>query len=879
MLSQPSLWCLSLSLAGVVSLHAATPEEGVAFFEKRIRPLLAEHCYECHSASAKKTKGNLRLDSRDGWAKGGDSGPAILPGKPDDSLLIKGIRHWDKDFKMPPEKPLVPAQVADLVEWVKLGAPDPRTNAPALATVTSSKPAYGISVEEGRKHWAYQPVKAQPLPKLKDPAWPRNELDHFTLARMEKAGVTPAPDADPRTLIRRLTFDLTGLPPTAEEVEAFVRACSPIGNRQPAIGNLTDRLLASPHYGERWGRHWLDVVRYADTCGNASDYPVPQAYKYRNYVIKAFNEDKPYDRFIREQLAGDLLNSELKTSNPELLVAPGYLAIARHFGGGGGEKHLTIEDAIENTGRAFLGLSLSCARCHDHKFDPLPQTDYYALYGIFSSTTFPHPGSEGMNRPKDLVALGPKAEVEAATKTWKEQLAALDAEVKKFEADKTAADKLPDPAEKKAKADEATKAITAAKAKHKQLSETVPYELAYAVADSGKPANARLHVRGDPTRLGEEVPRHFIQVLGGQPLPKDCGNSGRLDLANWIADATNPLTARVLVNRLWQHHFGRGLVTTPNDFGTRGQAPSHPELLDFLAQKFIASGWSVKAMHKLILTSRTWQLASGAEAEAQPMAPPGLGVRQSSAAFEGGSAPEKRQRAAAVQDAVAPTTRPSGRSFFGLFGSKPKPTSPADLFAKNYIKDPNNTLWWRADRRRLDAESIRDALLYVSGDLDATVGGAHPFPPVNTWGFTQHNQFFANYDNRQRTVYQMQQRLRKHAFLALFDGADPNSSTATREPSTTPLQSLFMMNDKFAHEQATKFAARVQQGEADEARQIERAFLALYARPPQPDELALATDYLANFRAKLAAKKLPADQAWPSLSRALLGANEFLYLD
>jgi len=875
-LSQRLLLCLLLSLAGAVSVRAATPEEGVAFFEKRIRPLLAEHCYECHGG--KKAKGGLRLDSRDGWAKGGDSGTALLPGKPDDSLLIKGVRHWDKDFKMPPDTRLAQTQIDDLIQWVKLGAPDPHTNAPAVAATAPAKPAYGISLEEGRKHWAYQPVKPQPLPKLKDKSWPRNELDHFTLARMEKAGVAPAPDADPRTFIRRLTFDLTGLPPTPEETEAFVRdfslshspTFSPANgaggkaskreSESRAIAAAVDRLLASPHYGERWGRHWLDVVRYADTCGNASDYPVPQAYKYRNYVIKAFNEDKPFDRFIREQLAGDLLNAKLETPNPELVVAPGYLAIARHFGGGKGEPHLTIEDAIENTGRAFLGLSLSCARCHDHKFDPVAIPDYYALYGIFSSTTFPHPGSEGMNRPKDLVPLTPKAELEAATKAWKDQLAALDADVKKAEAAKTAADKLPEAPDKKAKVDAATKAVTAAKAKHKQVNDTVPYELAYAVADS-KPANARIHVRGDPTRLGEEVPRRFIQVLGGQPLPKDCGNSGRLDLANWIADPANPLTARVFVNRLWQHHFGRGLVTTPNDFGTRGQAPTHSELLDFLARKFIESGWSVKAMHRLILTSRTWQLASSE----LPTSEVGRAVP---------SAPAGRSADPAARWGH---TRPTSGGFFGFF-RKSAPSS-ADLFAKNSAKDPNNTLWWRAERRRLDAESIRDALLHVSGDLDATVGGAHPFPPVHTWGFTQHNQFFANYDNRQRTVYQMQQRLRKHPFLALFDGADPNSSTATREPSTTPLQSLFMMNDKFAHEQAAKFAARVQQGEPDEARQVERAFLALYARPPQPDELKMATDYLAQFREKLAAKKLPADQAWFSLSRALLGANEFLYVD
>ena len=830
---------LFILFAGAAAMAADTvppSPEAIAFFEKRIRPLLKEHCHECHSADAKKVKGGLRLDSREGWVKGGESGPAIVPGKPDESLLIRGVRYWDKEFQMPPKHPLPSEGVKDLVEWVKLGAPDPRSGEAAV-----TKAASQIDYDQGRKHWAFQPVRTAVRPKVKNSSWPRNEVDAFTLVKMEQAGVAPAPDADPRALIRRMTFDLTGLPPTPEEVDAFLRDAT--ANRPLAVTHLIDRLLASPQYGERWGRHWLDVVRYADTSGNASDYPIPQAHKYRDYVIAAFNQDMPFDQFVREQIAGDLLPADPPSAWERRIIATGYLASARRFAGGKGEPHLTIEDAIENTGRAFLGLSISCARCHDHKFDPLPQADYYALYGIFSSTTFPHPGSEGMNRPKDLVPLLAKAELEAVTKTWKEQLAALDADVKKAEAAKAAADKLTDAAEKKAKADEATKAIATAKAKHKQLSETLPYELAYAVADA-KPANARLHVRGDPTRLGEEIPRRFPQILGGQTLPKDSTTSGRLDLANWIADSTNPLTARVMVNRIWQQHFGRGLVTTPNDFGTRGQAPTHPELLDFLAKKFIESGWSVKAMHKLILTSRTWQLASGAEVAA---------------------------------DNAAPVEKRSG--FAAFFSSSKSKVSPAELFAKNAVKDPTNSLWWHAERRRLDAESIRDTLLYVSGDLDETAGGAHPFPPVHTWGFTQHKQFFANYENRQRTVYQMQQRLRKHAFLALFDGADPNSSTATREPSTTPLQSLFMMNDKFAHEQAAKFATRVQQGETDEARQIGRAFLALYARPPQADEVRMATDYLARFREKLTAKKLPADQAWASLSRALLGANEFLYVD
>ncbi len=812
-------------LVSVSAAFAAAPD-GMAFFESRIRPLLAEHCYECHSAGAKKLKGGLRLDTRDGWAKGGDSGPALVVGKPEDSLLIKGIRHWDKDFKMPPEKRLAQAQINDLIEWVKLGAPDPRTNAaPAVAAGGAAvKPAYGVSLEEGRKHWAFQPVKAVAPPPVKNRAWPRNDVDFFTLARMEQAGVVPGPDAGRRALLRRVTFDLTGLPPTPEAVAAFVADRSP-----EAFARVVDRLLSSSAYGERWGRHWLDLVRYADTCGNASDYPVPQAYKYRNYVLQAFNRDVPYDQFIREQIAGDLLPAKSETEKLERTIATGYLATSRHFGGGGGERHLTIEDSIDNLGRTFLGLSLNCARCHDHKFDPIPTQDYYALYGIFDSSRYPHPGSEGMNRPKDLVPLITKAELEMLQKAQKEKTAVVEAEIKKLEQDKAAIDKEPAGPEKKGRVDKATKAITEAKARLKQLGDTPVFEQAYAVVE-GRATNAHLHVRGDPHRTGEEVARRFPQILGGQALPKNCATSGRLELAGWIADPANPLTARVMVNRLWQHHFGRGLVTTPNDFGARGTRPTHPELLDFLASRFVQSGWSVKAMHRLLLLSHTWQLASG---DGDP----------------------------AADAAVA----------------------AAGSVARNTAADPHNLLWWRADRRRLDAEAIRDALLFVAGDLDASTGGAHPFPAVNTWSFTQHNQFFAVYDNKLRTVYQMQQRLRKHPFLALFDGADPNSSTAVREPSTTPLQSLFVMNDKFAHEQAALFSTRLVAAEPDETRRIERAFVTAYARPPLPEETQAAKDYLRQFSEKLTVRKTPAAQipaaAWASLGRALLGANEFLYLD
>jgi len=775
---------------------APTEPGGVAFFEEHIRPLLEDHCYECHSTDAGKSKGGLKLDTREGWTKGGESGPAIVPGKPDESLLIRGVRYWDQDFQMPPKHALPPEEVNQLVEWVRRGAPDPREGAAVVAKAPASK----IDFEKGRKHWAFQPVLARDTPAVKDAAWVRNEVDSFTLASMEKAGVTPGPDADARTLIRRATYDLTGLPPAPEEVEAFVKDTAP-----GAFARVVDRLLASPQYGERWGRHWLDVARYADTSGNASDFPVPQAYKYRDYVIAAFNEDMPYDRFVCEQIAGDLLPAASEEERERHIVATGYLALARRFAGGKGEPHLTIEDTITNVGCAFLGLSLNCARCHDHKFDPVSTADYYALYGVFSSTEFPHPGSEGKNRPENLTPLLAPEAFETAKKEWKDQLAALDTAAKQFDEAKAAAEKEPESSERKATIELVKKEAAARREQRRILSDTPPWDQAYAVKD-GTPADAHLQVRGDPQRLGEAVPRHFPTVLGAQPLAPEGKTSGRRELAEAIVSPENPLTARVLVNRLWQHHFGRGLVITPNDFGLRGQPPTNPELLDFLARRFVENGWSLKSIHRLILLSHTWQLASG------------------------GPLPEA---------------------------------------------DHEIALWSRAERRRLDAECVRDALLFVSGSLDLSPGGAYPFPPVHTWGFTQHKQFFASYDTPKRTVYQMQQRLRRHPFLALFDGPDPNGSTAVRQVSTTPLQSLFVMNDPFVHDCAAKFAARLMREGSNDSTRLERAFAILYARLPEPDEAQMATAYLAQ----LSSRQLPPEQAWQSLSRALLAANEFLYLD
>ena len=787
------------------------------FFENKIRPLLVAHCQECHGGDGKKRQGGLRLDSRAGWMKGGDSGPAIVPGDPEKSLLILAVRQTDKDLRMPPKQKLTDTQIADLEAWVKSGAFDPR-EAPAVADDAPSRPKYGMNIEDGRKFWSYQPIREPAPPQVKSTDWPRNAVDRFVLARMEAAGVAPAAEADKRTLLRRATIDLTGLPPTPAELDAFLADSSP-----EAFAKVVDRLLDSPRYGERWGRHWLDVVRYADTSGNASDYPVPQAFRYRDWVVRAFNRDMPYDQFLREQIAGDLLPADSPAEKNERTIATGYLAIARRFGGSRlGEHHLTIEDTIDNLGRALLGVSLSCARCHDHKFDPYTMHDYYGLYGIFESTRFPFPGAEADKKQADFVPLLSAEEIERLMAPHREQLATLDAEIKTLETAEAEAKKLPDGPEKKPAVDAATAKLTDARKRRAALAaETPVIDDAYAVAD-GKPANTRMQLRGDPKRLGDEVPRHFPHVLGGQTVAEGDKTSGRLQLANWLTDPANPLVARVMANRVWQYHFGRGIVSTPNDFGPRGQTPTHPELLDYLAAKFVQNGWSIKSLHKLILLSRTWQLSSDVADDAR--------------------------------------------------------------LAENTRIDPNNELLWKFNRFRLDAESIRDALLFVSGELDESPpGAAHPFPPRHTWGWTQHNPFVASYETRRRSLYLMQQRLKKNAYLALFDGADPSSSTGARLPSTTPLQALFVMNDPLTHGAAAKLASRAVAATADEEGRIVAACKLAWNREPTADEIRQSVEFLAQYRERLAALKSPADQrdstAWTALARALLSSNEFIYID
>lgn len=795
--NQRIVWPLAAWLAGGWSVIAASLEPAqIEFFEKRIRPVLVQSCYECHSAQHQKAKGGLLVDSKAALLKGGDNGPAIVPGDPDKSLLVKAVRRSDPNLEMPPKHKLDAQTIQDIEQWVKLGAADPRTEATTNIT--------GIDWGKAREFWSFQPVREPPLPKVKNTRWVQSPIDRFVLAKLQEKGLKPAPATDKRTLIRRATYDLTGLPPTPEEIDAFLADKSP-----KAFECVVERLLASPAYGECWGRHWLDVARYADTAGCNSDFPIPPAYKYRNWVIDAFNADKPYDQFIREQVAGDLLPAANTGERARNIIATGYLAISRRFSSSTNEFHLTLEDAIDNLGKGLLGLSLSCARCHDHKYDPVPNEDFYALYGIFESSTYTFPGVELYPTPRDYVPLGAPEQV-ANWQKWEQELTDLSVRYEHLQSLTRGSRRATNDVEKiKTEMAEITKRKEQLRAHPPQV------ELAYAVTE-GRPHDTRLQRKGDPHSLGNVVPRGFLQILSGRKLPKDCHASGRRELADWLTDPQNPLTTRVMVNRIWQRHFGKGIVQTPNDFGKRGKAPTHPELLDYLATRFIASGWSVKAMHRLILLSSTYQM------------------------------------------------------------------SCADN-AKHAALDVNNDYLWRFNRRRLSAEEIRDSLLFVSGTLDRTPGGSHPFPAMSTWHFTQHTPFVDVYPSDKRTVYLMQQRIRKHPFLELFDGADPNSTTGDRPHNTTPIQALFMMNAPLAHEQAAKFAERIQSLAVKEGDRISRAFEFVYGRLPAKDEIKVGEAYLKAVTAALreagTAENQLATAAWASYSRVLLGSNEFIFVD
>ena len=999
--------------SGEPAREAATlsDSKSLADFENRVRPLLAARCVKCHGPQ--KQESNLRLDSRAAMIHGGDTGPAIVPGRPEASLFVKAIRH-EGEIQMPPDSRLKDEQITSLTRWVADGAPWP--DDVGAATIRR-----GAISPEDRAFWSFQPVRTRPAPEVEDRNWVRSPVDRWILAGLEAKGLRPVRPADRRTLIRRATFDLTGLPPTPEDVDAFLADASP-----DAFARVVERLLASPAYGERWGRQWLDVVRYADTAGETADYPVREAYKYRDYVISAFNQDTPYDQFVREQVAGDIIAGEDPgPSYARLVTATGFIAVSRRFGfDSENYHHLTIQDTIDTLGQAILGLTLGCARCHDHKYDPVSARDYYALYGIFDSTRYPFPGSEQKPNMRSMASLRPRAESEALRESFARELASLEAGVKAnkaritietldeldgdFELQKPSAggslgclvppwffEGSPDviaqaqspftnlthfegtvgvrfpndaadhrvwqrlsPARTarahgrlhfnidfrnaspqaggpgtyrffvghgpgRSPAIEVFVSANALLVRNGDATESIrplrpgtwynlqlildldrrtysgtmgapgdvtsftekPFspgwdgtidtilldgrgpvagvrpaldvdnialretpispvgstsgaapagkpgradrarllgalieqraaDLAYGMAE-GTPHDVRIQNRGEPSKPGEVVPRRFLEILGGDSLADGVEGSGRLQLAQWLTRPENPLTARVMVNRIWQGHFGNGLVATENDFGKRGRRPSHPGLLDDLAHRFMAGGWSIKAMHRLIMLSSTYQLSSDYD------------------------------------------------------------TRGAEI-------DPADERLWRFPPHRLDAESIRDAILMLGGGLDRSPAGPHPFPPLGT-GFTQHGPFYAVYPSRRRSVYLMTQRNRRHPFLALFDGPDPNASTAKRSITTVPTQALFFMNDPFVHEQAEGFARRLLAASRDEGDRIRLAYRMALAREPLGEELEKSRDFLVRYRRQLGADGVPVGDhdrpVWSAFARTLFACNEFVFID
>ena len=553
----------------------------VEFFEKKVRPVLAANCYKCHSESAEKVKAKLYVDSRDGLVKGGSSGPAIVVGNPAKSALIQAIRQVDPDTAMPPKGKLSDQEIADLTQWVKMGAPWPQS--PAGGAVKADA---GEEYEKARKeHWAWQPLRKVEPPRVSDAAlasWAKSDIDRFIAGQLELNGLKPSPTADKVTLLRRVTFDLTGLPPSGSDVEAFLKDTSP-----QALEKVVDRLLASPAFGERWGRHWLDVARYAESTGMSRNVPYPYAWRYRNYVIDSFNADKPYDQFIREQIAGDLLAKDApEKKRQELLVATGFLAV--------GPKDVNerepvyrmnvVDEQIDTSTKAILGLTVACARCHDHKFDPIPTREYYSMAGIFLSTEMMagvggrRGGGRDYYKPELLLKLEegytPKYDVPDLSDPDKRR---------KFLAEQG-----------------------------RQKVEVEP--LAMGVRDSSRPTDARVLIRGELDQRGDTVKRGVVSICGDESPSISSRQSGRLELAQWMASPSNPLTSRVMVNRIWQHLFGTAIVRSVDNFGTTGEKPSHPDLLDHLASRFVADGWSVKKTIKSIVLSSAYQQASAFDA-------------------------------------------------------------------------------------------------------------------------------------------------------------------------------------------------------------------------------------------------------------------------
>ncbi len=967
--------------------------EDLEHFESKIRPVLAERCYQCHGANPERIQAGLALVDAAGVRAGGDSGAVVVPGSPDDSLLIDAIRYGGP-IQMPPDGRLPAAVVADFERWVTRGAVDPRTSAtPVVAARADRGGAYDFG--PGREHWAFRPMARPEPPAVDDETWVRGAIDRFILARLEAQGLAPVAPAEKRQLLRRVTFDLTGLPPTPAEIDAFLA-----DERPDAYERVVERLLASPRYGERWGRHWLDVARYADSNGLDENIAHPNAFRYRDWVIEAFNTDKPYDRFVREQIAGDLMPAAGDAERFARLTATGFLTLGpKVLAEQDVDKMLIdiVDEQVNVVGRAFLAEPVGCARCHDHKFDPIPTADYYALAGIMRSTTtmggermrwverpladeatvaryeaaqeqveeaqqavddlvdgqndilrqprrqalagyllaaeeaYPAWGGDEATQRRGAAEIagiasrdgleaavierwvraffryreGPPVQGDAANPSvvfqiWNAYAAAPAARYREvtdelraqiasekvliapltrslvrgpapgsldevawryaslFAVIEIAWDEhlqrlgLEDPddltpgdfrlpreqeelrrlvyggrlcilcldqaAEEALYPADAVAELARLRAVVEEREAASPPEPPYAMSvEEGEIVDLPVHIRGSHLNLAESPqPRGFLRVTDHivPPPPVPADSSGRLELAGWITDPEHPLTARVMANRIWHWHFGRGLVDTPSNFGTTGSAPTHPELLDWLARRFIDGGWSVKALHREILLSSTYRLGAGYD-------------------------------------------------------------------EANAAVDEGNLLHWRMSRRRLEVEPIRDALLQLAGTLDLTMGGRVEEYNPRGYVFSEGNTFgrFDFYGAPRRSVYMPVVRNAIYDIFAGFDFGNASDSVGARPATVVPSQALLMMNSAFVEQRAGEFAERLlAMPAAGEAARVERAFVEAYGRPATDVEVEESLAFLADMR-ETAPGGGEERFAWTRLCHVILGASEFIYVD
>jgi hypothetical protein len=909
------------------------------FFESKVRPVLVQKCYGCHNSKMKTPLGGLRLDTKDGLLRGGDSGAAVVPGDPERSRLIQAVTYRH-ELKMPPSGKLADEQIADLAAWIKMGAPDPRVDTAPAPTASQT----AIDWTKAREFWAFQPVKRPAVPVASNPASVRSPVDAFILAKLEQSGLEPAVAADKAVLLRRVTFDLTGLPPTRAEIEAFLQDASP-----RAYENAVERLLASPHYGERWARHWLDLVRFAETNGHEYDNDKLDPWRYRDYVIRAFNEDVPYDQFVREHIAGDQLPAKRLRADGQAYESP----IGTSFFWFGevlnsatdSEKSRAddVDNQIDVASKAFLGMTVACARCHDHKFDPIPTADYYAMAGVFHSTDLREATVDSPERTAkitdlsrrirevnrqieaiDPVRTAPVATVslrpqdkpfehfdELAFGRWVPQGAAFgsgtvrgaadsrnagsdvffgtltspkfrtgtelflhvriggtksdpklkergplrftivadgykgqhivpDGETKwktlklTFERERMCyfeivdrsrdghifVDEIVFSTEAKPPEDVTDVAKEEAKtlsgldeqrlkelhAERRRLEAEVPDSEFAMVAEDRDCRNSRLHIRGNHKNLGPEVPRRFLQVVAGEQQPPITAGSGRLHLADWFSSPENPLTARVMVNRIWKHHFAEGLVRSPDNFGKTGETPTHPELLDYLASEFVGSGWSVKAMHRLMVLSSTYRMSS---------------------------APS--ERAARV--------------------------------------DPSNKLLQHMPVKRLEAEAIRDSILAVSGRLDPTLFGPSIVPFISPYqeGRGKPKSGPLDGDGRRSLYIQVRRNFMTPMFLA-FDYPVPISSIGNRTVSTVPSQALLMMNNELVAQEAGRWADTTAREIDEPAQRIDRMYVEAFGRLPDEKERTSILEFAQTQKGRTET------DVWSDIAHVLFNSPEFIYL-